>query len=78
MWVEDENGDAPAKVQMKTKTRALIGSWHDVHDKPITFNARHFHPHMWALTACTPRAFLWMKDDDASRLASLDFPLPSK
>ena len=40
VWVEDENGDAPEKVQMKTKTRALIGTWHDIHDKPITFDAR--------------------------------------
>ena len=84
VWVEDENGDASEKVQMKTKTRALIGTWHDIHDKPITFDARRFHqvePHegrMWTLAAYTPRAFLWMKDDDASRLSSLGFPLPSK
>ena len=84
VWVEDENGDAPEKVEMKTKTRALLGTWHDIHDSPITFDARRFHQvephegHMWALAAYTPRAFLWMKDDDASRLASLSFPLPSK
>ena len=84
VWVEDENGDAPEKVEMKTRTRALIGTWHDIHDKPITFDARRFHQvephegHMWALAAYTPRAFLWMKDDDASRLSSLGFPLPSK
>ena len=38
VWVENENGDVPAEVQMKTKTRALIGSWHDIYDKPITFD----------------------------------------
>ena len=82
--MEDENADAPEKVEMKTKTRALIGTWHDIHDRPITFDARRFHQvephegHMWALAAYTPRAFLRMKDDDASRLSSLDFPLPSK
>ena len=84
VWVEDENGDAPEKVEIKTKTRALLGTWHDIHDKPITFDARRFHqvePHegrMWALAVYTPRAFLWMKDDDASRLSSLGFPLPLK
>ena len=31
VWVEDENGDAPEKVEMKTKTRTLIGTWHDIH-----------------------------------------------
>ena len=78
---ELENGDAPDKVEMKTKTRAH-GTWHDIHDKPITFDARRFHQvephegHTRALAAYTPRAFLWMKDDDASRLASLGFPLP--
>ena len=61
VWVEDENGDASEKVEMKTKTRALIGTWYDIHDKPITFDARRFYqvePHeglMWALAACTPR-----------------------
>ena len=42
VWVEDENGDAPEKVEMKTKTRALVGTWHDIHDRPITFDARRF------------------------------------
>ena len=61
VWVEDENGDAPEKVEIKTKTRTLIGTWHDIHDRPITFDARRFHQvephegHMWALAAYTPR-----------------------
>ena len=37
VWVEDENGDAAEEVNMKTKVRSLIGSWHDIHDKPIAF-----------------------------------------
>ena len=41
-WVEDENGDA-AEVNMKTKVRSLIGFWHDVHDKPITFDVPKSH-----------------------------------
>ena len=61
--MEDENGYAPEKVEIKTKTRALIGTWHDIHDRSITF-ARRFHQvephkgHMWALAAYTPRAAL--------------------
>ena len=82
VWVEDENGDAPAEVLMKTKTRLLTGSWHDIHNKPITFDARHFHQvephegHMWALAAYTPQAFKHASDDLASRLERLGFPLP--
>ena len=84
VWVEDENGDIPAEVQMKTKTRALIGAWHDTHDKPITFDARRFHqvePHegeMWAMAAYTPQAFKWLNDENATRLSSLGFPLPPR
>ena len=84
VWIEDENGDAPAEVQMKSKIRALIGSWHDIHDKPITFDARRFHQvephegHMWALAAYTPQAFKWLTNENAERLSSLGFPLPLK
>ena len=82
VWIEDENGDAPAEVQMKSKIRALIGSWHDIRDKPITFNARRFHQvephegHMWALAAYTLQAFKWLTNENAERLSSLGFPLP--
>ena len=82
VWVENENGDAPAEVQLRTKTRALIGSWHDIHDKPITFDARRCHQvephegHMWAMAAYTPQAFKWLNDENAARLSSLGFPLP--
>ena len=84
VWVEDENGDAAEEVNMKTKVRSLIGSWHDIHDKPITFDARRFHQvephegHMWALAAYTPQAFKWLINENAARLSSLGFPLPSQ
>ena len=84
VWIEDEKGDAPAEVQMKTKTRSLIGTWHDIHDKPITFDARRFHQvephegHIWALAAYTPRAFRWLTNENAARLSSLGFPLPHR
>ena len=70
---------------MKTKTQALIGAWHDIHDKPITFDARRFHqvvePHegeMWAMAAYTPQTFKWLNDENATRLSSLNFPLPPR
>ena len=84
VWVEDENGDAAEEVNMKTKVRSLIGSWHDIHDKPITFDARRFHQvephegHVWALAAYTPRAFKWLTNENAARLSSLGFPLSSQ
>ena len=62
VWVEDENGSCPAEVKLRTKTRSLMGTWHDIHDKPITFDARRFHQvephegHMWALAAYVPQA----------------------
>ena len=82
VWVEDENGKSPAEVKMKSSVRSLIGTWHDIHDKRITFNARRFHQlephegHMWALAAYTPQAFKHASDDIASRLERLGFPFP--
>ena len=82
VWVENENGNASEQVQVRTKVRTITGAWHDIHDKPITFDARRFHQvephegHMWALAAYTPRAFKWLTDENASRLSSLGFPLP--
>ena len=43
VWVEDENGSFPAEVKLRTKTRSLMGTWHEIHDKPITFDARRFY-----------------------------------
>ena len=71
VWVQDENGNSPAEVDMKSGVRSLIGTWYDIHDKPITFNARRFHQlephegHMWALAAYTPQAFKHAWDDFA-------------
>ena len=51
MCVEDDEGEFPAEVMMRKKVRSLIGTWHDIHDKPITFDARRFHQ----LESRTPR-----------------------
>ena len=82
VWVEDENGSFSAEVKLRTKTRSLMGTWHDIHDKPITFDARRFHQveqhegHMWALAAYVPQAFRWISDENVERLSSLNFPVP--
>ena len=84
VWVEDETGSFPAEVKLRTKTRSLMGTWHDIHDKPMTFDARRFHQvephdgHMWALAAYVPRAFTWISNENAERLSSLNFPLPER
>ena len=36
IWVENENGDAPEEVNMKTKVRSLIGSWHDMTSRSLS------------------------------------------
>ena len=83
VWVEDDDGKHPAQVTLRKKVRPLIGTWHDIHDKPITFDARRFHQlephlgHMWALAAYTPQAFKHVSDELSSRLDSLGFPSPS-
>ena len=48
---------------MKNKIHQLRGFWLDMHDNPVSFDARRFHkvePHvgyMWAIAAYTPTAF---------------------
>ena len=61
IWLEDASGDCPAQLIKDNVTQELRGTWLDMHDTPICFNARHrFHmvePHdgkMWALAAYTP------------------------
>ena len=84
VWVEDENGSFPAEVKLRTKTRSLIGTWHDIHDKPTTFHARRFYQvephegHMWALAAYVPRASPGSQNELAQRLSSLNFRLPER
>ena len=57
VWIEDDEGTSIEKLSKHDKVRELKGSWVDIHDKPVSFNARHFHkiePHegqMWALAA---------------------------
>ena len=63
VWVEDDQGTSPDEVVMKNKIHPLRGSWIDMHDQPVCFNARRFHKvephegHMWAIAAYTPTTF---------------------
>ena len=53
VWIEDDEGDSPAWLEDKKGGRELRGRWLDMHDKPVSFDARRYHkvePHegsMW-------------------------------
>ena len=57
VWIEDENGQATALLETKSGQKLLRGTWVDMHDKPVSFNARKYHMlekhrgNMWALAA---------------------------
>ena len=71
-------------MQLSTKKglRELTAAWIDMHDRPVTFNARHYHmvePHqgnMWCLAAYTPQPFQRATSDVVDALQQLDFPVP--
>ena len=43
VWVEDEEGTSIETITKNGKVRELKGTWIDIHDKPMSFNARRFH-----------------------------------
>ena len=55
VWIEDENGQATALLETKSGQKLLRGTWVDMHDKAVSFNARKYHMlekhrgNMWAL-----------------------------
>ena len=40
VWIEDENGQATTVLETKNGQKLLHGTWIDMHDAPVTFNAR--------------------------------------
>ena len=84
VWVEDDEGTSPDEVVMKKKIHRLRGSWIDMHDCSVSFNARRFHKvephegHMWAIAAYTPTAFRRCSDENREELACLNFPVPER
>ena len=84
VWLEDASDDCPAQLTTKDKgVQELRGTWLDVHDTPICFNARHrFHmvePHdgkMWALAAYTPLVYRRASASHIKMLKLCGFPTP--
>ena len=84
VWIEDEEGTSIETTTKNGKVRELKGTWIDIHDRPMSFNARRFHKiephegHMWALAAYTPQSFERCSDEVRSKLKKLEFPCPDE
>ena len=82
VWIEDDEGDSAAWLPTKKGERELRGRWLDMHDKPVSFDARRYHmvePHegnMWALAAYVPQAYSWATEQHRQALREAGFPLP--
>ena len=82
VWIEDENGQATTVLETKNGQKLLHGTWIDMHDAPVTFNARKYHMlekhrgNMWALAAYTPQAFKHAAASHINKLVELGFPVP--
>ncbi|CAE7201940.1 unnamed protein product [Symbiodinium sp. CCMP2592] len=43
VWIEDDEGDSTAWLADKKGGRELRGRWLDMHDEPVSFDARRYH-----------------------------------
>ena len=83
VWIEDDEGDSMARLATKKGERELRGRWLDMHDKPVSFDARRYHmvePHegsMWALAAYVPQAYTRSTEQHRQALREAGFPLPT-
>ena len=93
LWGSTQEGGCGSKTTKGTprpgwKTRRAAGScegggW-DMHDKPVSFDARRYHkvePHegsMWALAAYVPQAYARATEQHRQALREAGFPLPSQ
>ena len=83
VWIEDDEGDSTAWLEDKKGGRELRGRWLDMHDKPVSFDARRYHkvePHegsMWALAAYVPQAYARATEQHRQALREAGFPLPA-
>ena len=77
VWIEDENGQSTTVLE--TKNGQKLGTWIDMHDAPVTFNARKYHMlekhrgNMWALAAYTLQAFKHAAASHINKLSNLAF-----
>ena len=84
IWVEDDHGMSPELRVTKRNTQQLWGSWIDMHDMPVSFDARRFHkvePHegrMWAVAAYTPQAFKRCSPENRDAATVLGFPVDDR
>ena len=82
VWIEDDGGDSTAWLADKKGGRELRGRWLDMHDNPVSFDARRYHkvePHegsMWALAAYVPQAYARATEQHREALEEAGFPLP--
>ena len=80
VWIEDDDGDSTAWLEHKTGSRELRGRWLDMHDKPVSFDARRYHkvePYegsMWALAAFVPQAYARATEQHRQALREAGFP----
>ena len=83
VWIEDHEGDSTAWLADKKRERELRGRWLDMHDQPVSFDARRYHmvePHegsMWALAAYVPQAYARATEQHRQALREAGFPLPA-
>ena len=81
VWIEDDEGGSTAWLEGKKGGRELRGGWLDMHDKPVSFDARRYHkvePHegsMWALAAYVPQAYARATEQHRQALREVGFPL---
>ena len=73
---------ATTVLETKNGQKLLHGTWIDMHDAPVTFNARKYYMlvehrgNMWALAAYTPQAFKHATASHINKLVELGFPVP--
>ena len=84
VWIEDDNGQATALLETKSGQKLLRGTWVDMHDKAVSFNARKYHMlekhrgNMWALAAYTPQAYKHAHESYVADLMELGFSDPRR
>ncbi|OLP85442.1 hypothetical protein AK812_SmicGene33582 [Symbiodinium microadriaticum] len=81
LWETTQEGGCGSKTTTETPQPGW-NRWLDMHDKPVSFDARRYHmvePHegsMWALAAYVPPAYARATEQHRQALREAGFPLP--
>ena len=80
VWIEDENGQATALLETKSGPKPR-GTWVDMHDKPVSFNARKYHMLEKLAETCgscrvASQAYKHACESHVTQLMELGFPVP--